>query len=314
MDRHYESCSYRKTKKKVFDILGIDQFDQIRSSMLLNETTQSFCIKANRDCIDVNNKIKSTNHFDQTCLNSYIKQPERFKQFIDKDEKQNFIKNIFFFVCSGQEQNSINNRRTSSVLNIIHNNKSNNVHVHNENQKSKRSFSSPSLILPNIRKHDRRQVFHDYLQNNIQIHSCKTIRTILKKRIYDLGCYPNFLMHDAAFKCCDKCLKALIKNGCSISQQDESGFIPLHAAVMGENISALTFLLQHNSHVNESSNDGWTALHLAIILNNLKMVHSITVRGGNPYLTTKLGITPFELSIKNKQTLILDYFIYLKHT
>ncbi|XP_065674075.1 ankyrin repeat and protein kinase domain-containing protein 1-like [Hydra vulgaris] len=342
---HDANCVYIKTKKKMFNILGRDQLHQKSNQNIFRETTDQICtkhpvlplcaihpsllvcsatIKSNPETKSSTPiKIKSDSfNLPSTVLNethlANISQVEVLKPILS-NSKQNVRRRISFVPSTyneNQEENKINNRRFSTVSNILRRRGSNtNLKEDNSEKNRTRFFSSPSILQLSVSLplYSNQQEILDYLQKNIQVHNCKKIRSVLKKK-FNLGSYPNSLMHDAAFKCCEKCLKLLIKNGCSISQKDDSGFIPLHAAVMGENIPAVTFLLEHSPHVNETSNDGWTALHLAVMLNNLKIVHSITMHGGNPYLISNLQTTPFKLCIEKKRTLLLDYFICLKQT
>ena len=321
MQGPHETSGYYKTKKKVFTILGINQLEKRNNQSLPKETNQPVSITAVKSYTEKNGELhlKTDSNMDQIHTTS-VTQSKTSQQTINNSEKLPLRKNIVSFYSSSQDNNENEESKTTiqrfSYVSSILRRRSSNNQTSDCRKNRVRFFSSPSL--PELSGHfplsKSQQEFHNSLLKNIQIHSCKKIRCLLRKRVYDLGSYSNTLMHDAAFKCCEKCLKSLIKNGCSISQKDDAGFIPLHAAVMGENMQTLTFLLEHTAHANETSNDGWTALHLAVILNNLKMVHSITMRGGNPYLISKLQSTPFKLCIEMKRTLILDYFIYLKQS
>ena len=148
------------------------------------------------------------------------------------------------------------------------------------------------------------------------IHSddCKLLKSTLKRKLVNANTVINgksTLMHEAAYKGCTKCIKALNKHGGDVNAADDSGWTPLHASVFGQQLDALKMLLELESCVDRLSNTGWTPLHLGVFFDDLFIVHELITNGADPLLLPSNNVTPFQLAINLNKSLILDYFVQL---
>ena len=151
----------------------------------------------------------------------------------------------------------------------------------------------------------------------IKTNECKLVKALIKKKFIAMSEIRkrDSLIHEAAYKGCLKCTKLLIKNGSSVHSNDDEGFSPVHAAVIGKSFEVLNHLLESGASANCVSNTGWSAMHLVITMSkdnsmpSLKMLDALTKHGGNPFVKTNLNVTPFQLCIDLKRTLLLDYYI-----
>jgi len=167
----------------------------------------------------------------------------------------------------------------------------------------------------------RRQVYDEMLKC-IQEDNCKRLKFLLKRRNTDINVTENIsnnsknnnnasLIHEAAFKGCSKCLKALLKAGWCIELVDASGWTPLHAAVYGQSLEAVRVLLSRGANANSLTADGLSPLHIAIYDEDLYMTHELFQYGVDPLLESQLVdiTTPFQLAINLKRNLLLDYML-----
>ena len=159
---------------------------------------------------------------------------------------------------------------------------------------------------------EKKKIFNNML-NLIQDGECKKLKLLMKRHLIDVSKTIDgvSLLHEASYKGCTKCIKNLIKNGCSQNIADESGWSPIHAAVFGNDICTVKCLLEYDISMNTLSNDGWSPLHLSVYAGKLTVVHEIMKYGGDPLLHSGLGVSPFQLAIDLKRSLILDYFLYM---
>jgi ankyrin repeat protein len=86
----------------------------------------------------------------------------------------------------------------------------------------------------------------------------------------------------------------------------------VHLAVISENEVILSKLLNHlpeenKDLINMKNGKGWTPLHLAVILNNLKLVKLLIENGAKHNILDNKSKTPLELAIDNDNKDIIEY-------
>ncbi|XP_066920316.1 uncharacterized protein [Clytia hemisphaerica] len=161
---------------------------------------------------------------------------------------------------------------------------------------------------------EMRKRVYDEMLKSIQDGDCKRLKLLLKRRRTDINTleHNHSLIHEAAYKGCMKCVKALIKSGWSVNLSDEAGWKPIHSAVFGEDLETVKCLLQKDVDVNIITIDGYTPLHFAIYNDDLYTTYELIQHGADPQFQSKHEIaTPFQLAINLKRTTILDYLLML---
>ena len=159
---------------------------------------------------------------------------------------------------------------------------------------------------------ERKKVYMEMLKS-IREGDCRRLKLLLKRRRTDINSFEHdtSLIHESAFKGCEKCVKLLIKVGWSMDLPDEAGWRPLHAAVFGQSLDMVKCLLTKGADPNTLTKAGLSPLHLAVYNNDLYITHELFQQGADPLIhshTTEEG-TPFQLAINLKNTLVLDYFL-----
>lgn len=174
-------------------------------------------------------------------------------------------------------------------------------------------FSTPKHSQKLLTDEEKTKLFTEMLEC-IRHDDCKRLKILVKRRLIDINTIQDSmsLLHEACFKGCIKCIKVLTKNGSSVTLLDATGWTPLHAAVAGENVECIRYILQCEASLTSITDDGWSPLHLAVSVGDLYIVHEIIMHGGDPLFHAAGKLTPFQLAINLKQTLILDYFLHLQ--
>ena len=148
----------------------------------------------------------------------------------------------------------------------------------------------------------------------IRDEDCKTFRSTTRRKYVDVNTVLEnsaTLLHEASFKGCVKCIKALIKNGCNVDAVDNQGWTALHASIFSSELAAVKLLLENNASADQLSMGGWSPLHLSVYLNDLYISHELVQNGADPLLCNSQGISPFQLSINLDKSLVLEYFLQL---
>ena len=133
------------------------------------------------------------------------------------------------------------------------------------------------------------------LSQCIRNNDCKAVKTMLRKNVVDVNILleeAGSLLHEEAYVGCTKCIKTLLKFGSYVNMEDEHGWTPLHAAVLGCNVDATKLLLQHNAFPNRQNFDGLSSCHLAVIADDLQLLHELMSAGGQTELRRFVILSP----------------------
>ena len=84
-----------------------------------------------------------------------------------------------------------------------------------------------------------------------------------------------------------------------INAKDEKGWAPIHYVALDGNQEIAELLFKGGANVNESTDTGWTPLHLAA---NKKIAELLTTKGANINAKNIIGETPLDWAIKRKDT------------
>jgi ankyrin repeat protein len=92
-------------------------------------------------------------------------------------------------------------------------------------------------------------------------------------------------------------LISMLKNmGFSINETDNNGYSPLHLAILlGENRYARS-LINQGADLNIKSNTELSPLHLAVLLNNEEIVRDLLIKGAEVNLKGNTGYTPLHIA------------------
>lgn len=103
-------------------------------------------------------------------------------------------------------------------------------------------------------------------------------------------------LHRAVLYSHQKLVRVLIEQGADVNLVDNYGWAPLHYAAMNGNSDALSFLLAYGADKNRKAQQGESPLHWAVN-NNQNETVSLLVRAG-AYLNTldDLGRTPLDIA------------------
>ena len=96
--------------------------------------------------------------------------------------------------------------------------------------------------------------------------------------------------------------------GSYVNMGDDAGWTPLHAAVLGCNAGAVKLLLDHHALPNQTNDDGLSPCHLAVISDDLRVIHQLMTRGGDP-LFQGSEATPFQMAIELGKGAAFEYFV-----
>lgn len=93
------------------------------------------------------------------------------------------------------------------------------------------------------------------------------------------------------------------------SNNFETGANALHTAVSKQNHSVVETLISLSFPMNELKHNGITALGIAALKGDLRMLAALHLAGGDINLTSDKGIGPLYLSIKAKSKICSQYLI-----
>ena len=165
-----------------------------------------------------------------------------------------------------------------------------------------------------ISAEERKRLYSEMLKS-IRDDDCRRFKLLLKRRRVAVNSFEHdtSLIHEAAFKGCEKCVKLLMKGGWCVDLQDDAGWRPLHAAAFGRSLDAVKCLVAKGADPNVLTKAGLSPLHLAVYNNDLYTTHELFQHGADPLVESRSAMvdegTPFQLAINLKNTLVLDYFL-----
>ena len=97
-------------------------------------------------------------------------------------------------------------------------------------------------------------------------------------------------------------LAAMIDCGCDIEARNSVGQTALHTMVKYKRLSCLVCLLSHGARVDDTDEEGNSALHLATITGHLPSIQALLVFRASFHLKNKAGDTPWRLALKTHQS------------
>ncbi len=119
------------------------------------------------------------------------------------------------------------------------------------------------------------------------------------------------MMHMAAAGEGTDCLEYLLNQGDYPNQltNDVDRSMPLHFAVLHNNVEAVKLLLKHRGNPNALDEEKNSPLHYSIIVNNLEIVRLLDEHGGDATIKNELGQSPIDVSLHKKFKKIKLYFL-----
>ena len=99
-----------------------------------------------------------------------------------------------------------------------------------------------------------------------------------------------------------------LERGVNINAQDNLGFTALHLAAIMNDGEFLNFLLDQGSDIDIPSRKKGTPLHYAAQFGRLEVTKILVDRGANVNLKTLFGLTPMALAVKYDRQPIVKYF------
>jgi hypothetical protein len=106
-------------------------------------------------------------------------------------------------------------------------------------------------------------------------------------------------LHDSAYSGDFLNVKKLLGRGVETDLRDRLNHTALHWAIIANNLKIAELLLESGAEINAVDGDGWTALHIAVSSNNISMVSMLLYRGANFDIKNKNGDTPLAIASKN---------------
>ena len=95
-----------------------------------------------------------------------------------------------------------------------------------------------------------------------------------------------------------------------VNQTNENRYTPLIEAVKNRDEQSMIVVLEHPKiNLNETDQDGYTALHLLLILEKEEIIKSILEKGASVIPTTKYGNTALHLAAMRKNTRVFDMLL-----
>jgi len=108
-------------------------------------------------------------------------------------------------------------------------------------------------------------------------------------------------------------IRVLVGARANLNGQDNRGFTPVHAAVEGERIRALTLLLHSGVNPDILTKSEDSALHLAVLRKNVQLAHCIIGHHANVDITGRSGQTPMHFAAEIGYTPALQVLLDPEH-
>jgi ankyrin repeat protein len=114
----------------------------------------------------------------------------------------------------------------------------------------------------------------------------------------------NTPLHYAAAFSNSQIIQFLIDNGADINATNNSGFTPLHVALLrviednNNTLPLIQLLIDEGAHVNTQAESGMTPLDCALVLNKLPAMQLLIDNGADINVTALSGVTPLHQAIK----------------
>jgi uncharacterized protein len=101
-------------------------------------------------------------------------------------------------------------------------------------------------------------------------------------------------LHLAAHFGHSQVVEMLLAQGADVHARatNDLGSSPLLWAIMGQDVAAVTLLLEHGADINETTTAGSTPLHKAAVVGNAALVRLLLARGANVNARNSGGQTP----------------------
>ncbi|XP_072130754.1 ankyrin repeat and SOCS box protein 2 isoform X3 [Mobula birostris] len=122
----------------------------------------------------------------------------------------------------------------------------------------------------------------------------------------------------------EEALKRMIQAGKSLCTPNPDGWIPLHEAVFynkpgcvklllsaceNKNVEVVKLLVKFNADVNHRCNRGWTALHEAVVRNDLDIIEALITAGAKIESTNAYGVSPLFVAAQSGQLEALRFLV-----
>lgn len=101
-------------------------------------------------------------------------------------------------------------------------------------------------------------------------------------------------------------VQCLLNKGADINTANVDGLTALHQAVIDENLEMVQFLLSNGADVDAQDNEGWTPLMAGISCNFLDIVRYLLSKNADPVLHNNDGELPIDLAETDEMRLLLE--------
>lgn len=114
-------------------------------------------------------------------------------------------------------------------------------------------------------------------------------------------------LHLAAHYGHSQVAEMLLAHGADVNARatNDLGSSPLLWAIMGQDVAAVTLLLDHGADINETTTAGSTSLHKAAVVGNAMMVQLLLARGAKVNARNSGGQTPLTHALFNRHDAVV---------
>ena len=114
-------------------------------------------------------------------------------------------------------------------------------------------------------------------------------------------------LHLAAHYGHSQVVEMLLAHGADVHARatNDLGSSPLLWAIMGQDVAAVTLLLEHGAGINETTTAGSTPLHKAAVIGNAALVRLLLARGANVNARNSGGQTPLTHALFNRHDAVV---------